>query len=236
MKLLISLLGSLAVLGSAQASVISYDFTATIKLINAYGPHMHVPTHPSSGTLAGTTYSLGDLVHGHIDYDTETGLSDSQNNPPASGTSLFYQSPGAHNVLAATANGGQLMPAPGPSDETILQIENDVITVSGRDLFALLQYSRHGDEKQVSTLAFFDPTRTMLNGAGIPDSLHLGPTILASVDTGYIFADGSVLYIAAELTSLTVSAPVPEPSSYLLLLAGLAMILFKCRSRLLAKL
>nr|WP_315212360.1 PEP-CTERM sorting domain-containing protein [uncultured Duganella sp.] len=225
MKQLISLFGGLILFSSAQAAVVSYDFTATINAIQE-GTFTDSQSSVISSAKAGTSYSIGDIVHGHFEYDTQTGLLNYQPAQSPFGTHLLYEDAGAKNKLVATTSSGATLPAVSPPP--LLQVRDDV--EPGSDIFAIGRVDYLDSAYQTTSVLLIDPSANWLNSSAIPSSL-LGYSY-GLFKTDYFFLnDRSSLGVSASITSLTPTSPVPEPASYVMLLAGLLTVVYFRRAR-----
>lgn len=226
MKKLLVLLGGLALMGSLHAEVISFDFTAKIDQIQERGLYEYPGTSVQSSAKAGVTYSIGDIIHGRFQYDTNTGLGSYQPVQPGDGSYTLYDSGSTHNSLTAHTSGGVTLPP--PYYPVLLQVSDTTTS----DFFSVNSTAMSAQATQYSSVLFMDYNGSWLNNSALPSAAQLYAASYAMFNTTYYFNDDSgSLDVSASITSFSPASAVPEPSSYLMLLAGMAAIAVARRNR-----
>jgi hypothetical protein len=85
------------------------------------------------------------------------------------------------------------------------------------------RYGGFGATREVLSLSFVDDTHTKLNVSIVPGAVLTSLAIPNGLRYEFNGANGSA-YISSELTSLRFITAVPEPETYAMLMAGLALI------------
>lgn len=232
-KLLIGLAG-LALWGSAQASVVSYDFTAVVNDIREYATTSSPQVNVQSSSMTGVEVNFGQVLHGHFDYNTSTPLSQTYQPPtPATGSDQLFNDNTGGSYAHFSVAGTHADPVPGFSSFfSLLHVANDNANFNGQDTFGV---STNAVSASGATLIDFiwlnDSTGQALNSGAIPAVLHLSSFDIAYYSIGYFTEAGSFVGIDATITSLVPTSPVPEPGSCAMLLAGIAVLARRHRAR-----
>ena len=218
----------------ASASIVAYDFTATVNRLT-YFEHV-TPTGTGPGVVlntssyAGKTISMGDQVRGQFFYDTTLGQL--QGWPPAQPDAAFayYGGPGYASSMASisyTIKQGGLQFA--SRDNTpVISIGNSII-----DSVHLLSFSENtaGLVQEVG-ITLIDRNKTAFNSIQLPDALPASHfTDLAIYNSFRWRAQDDALSVAMNITSLTPTAPVPEPASWGMLLSGVGALALIARRK-----
>ncbi|MDQ1921535.1 PEP-CTERM sorting domain-containing protein [Massilia pseudoviolaceinigra] len=230
------LLAGLALTSYAQAEVVMFDFTATIaSIVKEHGPHEPGPGYMINGALMAPGYTLKGTISINLDMPQLWGGASHayyDDSSQKSGASFSVDQTGYVYSSGPTANTGIFLwdhlPGTG-SDSFNAQILSDTLNAEHNPLTAertTFQFDQ-ADGKMLSAL---DPSGvpllpTALNFAGFDSA-----TMVYSF-TDYITAPGSSAWnnsyqVTTNLTSLKLhsTSPVPEPSAYLMLTAGMLAI------------
>ncbi|RSZ57426.1 PEP-CTERM sorting domain-containing protein [Massilia atriviolacea] len=207
-------------MASAQAQVVTFDFTAKVHGLDTSGGKVIGP---------GFDIAAGDTVHGRFSFDVATPLSTLVDWTPAY-KSRLYEGP-QHPVLAAFTvdRNGQTSAIGHPSASSIL-VENAPVSLGGDSL--KFQTSIHApDWSQGSwvALTFNDRTGTALDSMSIPGSFSLSAFHSASFIFGWSDNTKNTHLNTGgygTITSLTqvVTSPVPEPTTYAMFAVGLVAV------------
>jgi hypothetical protein len=232
MKTITSLLAGLLLAGSAQSAVLTYTFSAEIYYLTSEWGVV------DSSNVTGHTVKVGDTVTGHFRFDTNTHKGWEYND--GSGLAEHYYEEGDTEINALVANigtDGLSVSSDANSFENIVM--HHAMSENYNDAYLAIQSQRtDGPISQGFGFRF----------AGIDPGASTG--IAASFVTlldpysqpnhfGFGYSDHSdstqpprMLSVDARLTSLTlVTAPVPEPATYAMLLSGLALLMWRQRTR-----
>ena len=232
MKKALGLLASLAVAGGAQAAVVSYDFTVRVSTVYRCLGDVGC-MNPDSIDIGNGVVAYGDIGHGRISFDTETPQAGLQYQPPAPyrGTRTLYQGAVAGNdSFLRLGDAGAAFQQDAPANSTpVIEVENDVgyaWTSSTYDSFsyrATQKLNRYFHQSLGISLS--DASATALTGGGIPlslDGFGYGSFTFSLDSKG-----GDSSFAQGTITSLTLAAPVPEPETYAMLLAGIGMLAWR---------
>jgi hypothetical protein len=228
MKKFSVLLAGLLSAGLAQASLVTYNFTASVTGLTEHHPAIG-DTDVSSSGYAGFTITVADVLHGSFTLDTSTPLLGSS--PFGSGTYNRYDAAAGQNALTAIFDSSSYTvtsttPGASPSLGTQDQLPGQGTDAAGvgttRDL------NSGGYESFGLTVS--DPTGTALTYNHIPTSLSAFPegTFRFYITTG-MAPHALGLTVNGALTSLTQVSAVPEPATYMLLGAGLGLLAWRRR-------
>lgn len=212
----------------ANASIVAYDFSATVGDMTYYAHTTQTGPGPgvalTSSNYAGGLISRGDQVRGHFFYDTTLGQFLAA--PPAlpGAESALYGGPGyAHSMAGVNytvGNGGVRF----QSVETpvISVINNPYVDVV--HIVALTENSHSGLQQEVG-IDFIDMRHQALNSIALPGEIKPSDYGLMAIYNSFSYVSrDDALNVTMTINSLTPSLPVPEPEGYAMLLAGLGMI------------
>lgn len=207
--------------GQALATVERYAFTATITTLWEYDKASGVITNVNSSTFAGGAVAMTDLVQGTMAFNTDAPLSPYQPAPQTSGSYVLYQLDSA--VSGITFKVDTLGFTSGSTLAPLAQVSDNASTFSGWDTFSLSASKNYDPVMfQDSTIMLFDKTSAAFSSAAMPARLDLSWFHYAVVSGAWVRqADGNQMHFDASITSLQALAPVPEPSTVGLFVAGL---------------
>ncbi|MBA5687138.1 PEP-CTERM sorting domain-containing protein [Rugamonas apoptosis] len=224
----------------AHASVVAYDFSATVGDMTYYA-HTS-PTGPGPGVAvtssnyAGSLISRGDQVRGHFFYDTTLGQFLAA--PPAlpDAESALYGGPGYANTMAGVnyevGNGGGVRFA--AVETPVISIMNNRF-IDAVHIVAWRQNGQSGLQQEVG-IDFIDSRHVALNSIGLPSEIKPADYGLMGIYNSFMYASrDDALNVTMMIDTLTPSLPgpgpgpgptppVPEPESYAMLLAGLGLL------------
>jgi len=220
MKKLPMLLAGLSLFGSAQATVFQFNFTAKIQEMVEFSPMTFDGGAVASSSVSGSTVSVGDVISGHFSYDTATALFSNQ------GGSVMYSAPAALNTLGASIGGNSIGLSNANYSSTNVQIANNAAALGGADSFGIASLSANAYASEMMAVSFFDKSGLALNAATMPGQLDFASfnrstfyyTYSSNATHAMMGANGAL----TSVTVMEVAAPVPEPETYAMLLAGLA--------------
>lgn len=213
-KLLLALACASAV--PAHAEIVSFDYTAVISTLRQ-GPAADqlegravVSTNLFPGALR-----VGDSVHGRLSYDTSTPQFSS------SATSVTYAWGYNTQSTLLSDNSGQGWSVGGWSALSVTNGQySDSFTISNQ---------QPGPWNSISFL-FSDPKGTAWSTLNIPVALDPADFYQAEVHSSWTIGSENIK-VGGFITSMTRVSPVPEPATWALLAAGLAMVGGSVRSR-----
>ncbi|WP_332855745.1 PEP-CTERM sorting domain-containing protein [Duganella sp. S19_KUP01_CR8] len=230
MKKLPILLAGMTLIGSAQATVYQFDFTAKIQEMVEFSPQTFNGGPVASSNLSGSTVSVGDSLTGHFSYDTATGVFSQF------GGGTMYAAPAAQNSLDVSIGGASIGLSGATYSSTNVQVANNAAALGGADSFGIANVSANAYASQMMAVSFFDRSGLALSASTMPGRLDFANFGQSSFYYTYSSsATHAMMGANGALTSVTVTqvptTPVPEPETYAMLLAGLAALSWKARRR-----
>ncbi|NRR31068.1 PEP-CTERM sorting domain-containing protein [Oxalobacteraceae bacterium] len=223
MKKIATLFAAMAFAGSANASIYSYDFTATVYDIteSVQGAYHHV----DSSSLSGELIANGRVIHGRVTYDTSTEL-DPFYMPHHMWDNNMYSGTINQNTVAADVG----TPRTQLESGNTIKINNNTYP-DGSDSFSISEYGSLGGAGEGRGIAFTDHTGALLDSAKLSDPMNF--SALGSGYFWYSFSkpnSGGYMTAMARIDSLS-ATPVPEPTTYAMLGAGLALLAWRKKAR-----
>lgn len=210
---------------NAHAEVVILEYQGTVGFIREYNGAGEA-NEVSSSSLLPAGVQIGDRFHGRFIYDTATPI-----NPRLSDAgSAFYAplwwtgaSPNASSIVFDKSGTSFA----GGHDGSVIHVTNG-IAPSSLDILKItggFSWSPADKLQGQFEMRFFDDTGRALSGVAIPNQLDLGAWSYSDVFfTWYDQASDSELRLGGPLSSVTKVSPVPEPETYAMLLAGLAIL------------
>lgn len=204
-----------ALLGAnAQAEQVSYAFSVRISEIDQFTGQNLTAQLASVAYPAGGQLSVGDVLTGKFSFDPDLMAA-----PPAQQTAssryLADMTGGAHNLSFAIP-GGSPYSSPNPGSAGIVQIGHE----SGSDYFAIGDY----DENLAAALLLANWNGGVFHSLDLPKNLELSTLPYTWFNVGWRSGQDQQISVTGAVVSLTPLSPVPEPSSWLMLLAGVAAL------------
>ena len=205
---------ALAVCGSAQAEVTTYDFTASVSTLVKW------PTGPSQnsfeGQFVGSTVTVGDTLVGTIFIDTAMTLRDDDGV-----VSQYWDLNSPTRFEYTLLSTGQKFSTKNIFNLNVFNNHPEDGQPGSYDLLSMLS----SDVGGLHGVVLSDDSATIFDSTRIPGHLSLYDFDHAEIITGYERAsDGAVIYMTANITALNYVPAVPEPSTYLMMMAGLAVV------------
>jgi hypothetical protein len=219
-KLKLLLASALLTAGTAQAAILTYEYTAVIdtlqKTTESDGDHGVMVDVNSTSLVFGQPITKSEVVHGQIKFDTNSWINPYYSTPTATNYSSFFNLP--YIEFAAGSFGHKV-----PYGYTgFVNVKN---TPTGDEFNTSFSLSSGWGGRSLG-LSFTDPTGSVFSSTQIPTSLNLSD--FASANFFFSYADNGYLTrveVGGHLTSLQlISAPVPEPTTISMLLAGMGLI------------
>ncbi len=207
--------------GTAQATVQTYEFTATMQDIGSVKELKW--SDQGEGKTAGTVVRRGDVVTGRFSFDDAMAFVpfDPSADPhsSAAGWYLYSSYPLKLVSLEYTIASIGLNYV---SDGGNVSVEND--NFWDGDIFRVSTYmGSNVDPTQTGTIGLFNSAGTLFTNGLIPQALSLNDYNGALLSAEwYRGSDGGYMMTSSVITSLTQAGAVPEPASAALFIAGLA--------------
>lgn len=205
---------------SANATVVAYDFTASINDLYQVDPSngfSHTPLTSSEGATTGKIISFGDKIVGRFTYDTSTALSYTWHtyDAPTEAANAYSYNDGPQNSFHYTlAPSGQTFTTLA-SEPTMIGVENHPF---GYNVFSI---GGACNGVTCSGFRFIDNTTTAFDNGQISGNLTLANFVSADLQSAWFRpSDHMQIGYKAQIESLTL---VPEPHTYGMLLIGLGL-------------
>lgn len=224
-SLLYPLLSAFLIAPSAEAALVSYNFTASIVSMYEWNPSSNTAADLNQSNFPGYLIDSSWTISGNYQYDTQAPVSLGYQ-PAASngGHDALYRSTTPSPGFTYSFGGG------GPALQTEgalwLEVVDQSTSATGWDVFYTRgQVSAGVGLYQEVSLSLYDQTGTVYSSAAIPSGLALEDFHLRLFNTLFIREDGSTLTVTAVMTSLSAAedSSVPEPAT--LFLAGIGIFL-----------
>ena len=210
----------------AAAAPQVYEYSGSVTSIEEYGPSPGGATiinSVSSTTMTPTQVVLGDTFHGRFVYDPDLN---------ATAQEGYY---GATPVAASDISIGFDAGAWHYASVPFLPAQSlfdDYVYTDGRVQDALILIPRLIPDGQGSLFFLFeDASASVLNGAVLPEVIDLDRFSSATVHFSlYQDQPARGVNLIGAITSLNLVSAVPEPSTWMLALAGLAVVGWRRRA------
>jgi len=228
-----ALFSVIACSASAQASVLTFEFTAIINTITQFEVAGFRITPLTSSALSGSTLSVGDSFIGRFSYNTESGVVYNYAQP--GGSESYYGGYFGSNLDGNRVSGKFSPSAFGFDTGSKFNTNVHVIDSAAggaRDSIEITGYGvSPANTSQTLLVTLQDDDGTAFSSSALPQSLstNMAGTFNYSynIDSPGIISD----QINGEITSLRQISAVPEVSSYVMLLAGAGLIGMVTRRR-----
>lgn len=209
-------LTALMAVPAARASLVSYNFTASIAQLAEYDAPLYSSRIVTQATAWGQEIDSRQAISGTLRYDTQAAVS-AIHEP---GRYFAYLSSTLTPAIVFTFANGPTFQTESPLS---VQVADNALALAGADVF----YGHAYTEAMGASIALSDASGLALNSAYMPMSLEGFPFLEFRATWGR--GDGGFLSLIAAVTSWE-EAPgsvnsVPEPSSSMLAIAGLCLAL-----------
>lgn len=226
---------------TAQAAIVTYNYTGTLGFVYQYfnGPGAHIE-HPTTLTIGGSTLSLGDTFHGQFSYDTSTTLAPASeydwvsNSYKPSTTQFTGVAP--HNTATLFFDNksyAYVAPSNATDSGNSLTVYDNAPYLNDYFLHNTVYNSQHVHTDLGIEFANYND-KTALAGPYAPASLNLNKFPTAFIDFEYVDQNTPDYFyeVLGNINSIQqVAAPVPEPETYAMMLAGIALLCSTARRR-----
>lgn len=217
-RFLLAALSCMTLAAPVHATTHTYEFTATVTEMYLADVVADVFLQPDtmSGIAAGSAISVGDKVVGHFSYDTSA--------------TLYYNAwfyPDGWDVTKP----GSFMYVAGPTAPMSLDF---TIVPSGQKFSAHPDFLYVGyNDKADGSFSFYTNdgikhgnlgVAQALTSGALPEHLSLMDGAFNRVNEGWTLDNGNMYGVSATINTMTEVSAVPEPESYAMLLAGLALL------------
>lgn len=223
-----------------QAAIVTFNYTGQIGFTYQYfwGANAHIE-YPSTFVIGGTTLTIGDTFHGQFSYDTSTRLTpvseyDWTTNSYKPSTTQFAGAAPRNAATLIFDNKTYVYRAPNNGADS-----GSTLTVFDNNQY-LNDYFQHRTElndqgvQSALSLTFANANdKTVLNGPIAPSSLTQKDFPRSFIDFSYRAPNSPYSFeILGDINTFEqVAAPVPEPETYAMVLAGLALVGWAARRR-----
>ena len=237
-RLLAAALSSMCFVASANAAILTYEFTSTVSRVFLSDFNAHTSTDVDSHAAPRFTVQMGDVIHGSFTINTAPTLTDCFE----SGDSVcvyIYPDPQSH--VKASINGTELqLPSSDASDNVVTQRSLDGLGYNRLSIQSGTSLFERSENSSIHFMAA--PQHVGVVDGTIPLAmLNLSPNISAefaysfndyTIGLGYSFygAMTSLTYIGSAPGNIPPTA-VPEPETYGMMIAGMALVAFAARRR-----
>ena len=234
LKKLLGVVCGMALLGSAEAKIVTYDFTVTVQHVVEMDNFN--PVYVQSSTRPGALVSVGDKINGSFSYDTDTPLSPFHQ-PPAQAHGSWLQYNDYLNLRnpidAVFQNSGLHTAAPaGVAVDNGVQVADNATTFHGGDAFFISNSYSYKGEIFTNIVNLGDSTGAVFNSAAIPQQLDLSRFNYGDYSFSRMSVDQRWVQVDGTFTSMTLAPPpVPEPSAYLMFSAGALLLAWRRKAR-----
>ncbi|NVE00905.1 PEP-CTERM sorting domain-containing protein [Massilia sp. BJB1822] len=211
----------------AKAALVTYNFTAKISSLTEQLGNIYNPRPIETRSVNGELISLGYTVKGSFTYDTST--RPSQNPIPLPQGVVMYSDFTATNKLDFSFNQNNLHFTSAGENPYQYIIVGDG-SMDGFSFSARIK----NNASTSSAYLFLSAYEDIFSSNGIPENLpasRFTTKIFSYTFSDFQGATSRSLTASGEITSLELTSPVPEPSSYAMFLAGLAVAAFAVRRR-----
>lgn len=225
---------ALALSASAQAAIMTYEYTAIVNRVTEYDRETDTFTNPDDSNFVGTRVGLGDVIHGTLRYDTSAPESDYKPEDRGDTKSAMYKSTPEELLSYRFSSTGLSF----HSEYNMFgygYVANSPAVSSGysSDYFSK-DFSIFDDVYlRGAGLFFWNANGTAFDGTGLPQQLDAA--LFQSISLSGTFMNLSsenMMFFHAEVTSFRLAAEVPEPGALLLLGVGAAgLLVSRCRTR-----
>lgn len=200
---------------SAHAELITFEYTGIINTLRET-TNGHSRAVVSSNLVRGGA-RVGDAYHGTFSLDTGVSRMDGASLDNATYSDWAGTTPDHPNKFVLDKTDVSLTSQTIPT-VTVTNGSYDSLSINFGSVPDSTSYASFG-------LSFFDETGTALPGLGIPTNFDLNAWYYAQASVFWFASDFS-RYVLMEgmLTSITRVSAVPEPTSYALFFAGIALV------------
>lgn len=198
----------------ARAEIVTYEFTGVINSVREVtNDAAHVEHRVESSAVVPGSVAVGDTFHGTFSYDTAMPVTYSD------GSYARYDSdpglPQFINWLALDKSGASISTQGQQTAIAINRAADSLYLGSGAQNTPYAAFIFH----------FSDSTGAVLENLSIPADVNINDFSRSSVDIIWSSAtDNKYVILESMVTSFDRVSPVPEPSTYALLFAGLAIV------------
>jgi len=237
-RLLAAAVSSVCFVASANAAILTYEFTSTVSRLSLEDFNAHTSTDVLSHAAPRFTVQMGDVIHGSFTINTAPTLTGCFE----SGDSVcVYIDPDPQSHVRASINGTELqLPSSDARDNVVTQRSLDGV---GFNRLSMQSGTSLFERSETSGIYFMaEPQHVAVVDGAIPLAmLNLSPYI--SAQFAYSFGDyttGLGYSFYGAMTSLTYigSVPgntpplaVPEPETYGMMIAGMGLVGLLARRR-----
>lgn len=207
----------------AAAQVHTYSFTAEIGSMFEHDSQSGRNTNMLESSLPGSLFRIGDFVHGAFSYDATALVSPHDTNGSSDGYLVFGNAIRSFS-FTVTSTSYQYKAAFGQGSNLLLS--DDSTNPLGWDTFSPNSWAAFDSTMfRSADINLFDRTGTAVNGYALPDALSLDSFHYSNLHFAWLRrGDGDQFHFNGPLRSMSPVTPVPELSSFVMLLAGLCAV------------
>jgi hypothetical protein len=204
---------------SAHAEIVTFEFTAVVSKIFQLDPTL--PFMTDSVVIKDSTVRTSDIVHGTFSYDTSAPVWLT----PRPDTAVYKD---LASLTFAFQGGLKFEPATTPGSSQV-SVQNNRNYAGDTRFLDSIGIATGVLENESASFFLVDDQGIAFNSTSLPSRLTLSQFSQRTL-TYDIGPDDTRVSVEAEITSLNAVTAVPEPSSYVLLLSGLALLGWRRRA------
>ncbi|MCE3608172.1 PEP-CTERM sorting domain-containing protein [Massilia sp. P8910] len=226
-----SLVLGLLAASNSNAELVTFDYTAKVRLASHYTNHGSAMASLQSVSFNGTRIDIGNTVRGSFTLDLDTPVSMYAPDQGPGSTYIEYGNPNggaSKNLMTMRIDQSGYTFAPTPDGRDVrIAIEDGDVGHYDYFIFTNTMHDLDSGRSETIRLDLSQENGTLLSSTRLPSTLNLSRIESAHLTYNLQGAGNSEGYtINSDLTSLSVrtTSPVPEPSTHAMLALGLLTV------------